>query len=423
MKEAEVGEADWTAVERVVLLRTIDSLWVEHLTELDDMRRGIGLRGYAQQDPLVEFRREAYNLYAELRGFIRHQLASSILRVQVTRQEAPAPQVLPGPGQPGQDQVADAQAQPELAGSNGSSEAGRQAAVPQTAAAGRAAAAGNAILGSIARGLPPPPATRGIGTARRRGVGIPGRFERIERPPTRLRPGRPADGTQRRVLLRLRTQVQEVPRPVRPPLDLTVGMRQALIRLVTAAVVGRPDRGVYGAFRIWSAGPAGRAPSGRSRRRPGAAQYNGRRHRSSRPRLQHAVDLFQTGQYGYLLVTGGKQPGDRTTEAAAGRQFAIDHGVPADRILREDQGRNTLESLDAVKTTLAAQSISDAVFVSDRSHMLRVLRIAKDLGITAYGSPTTDSPGDSDPVHVVEITFHELGGLAEYFISGKTPPD
>ena len=44
-------------VERLVLLRTIDSLWVEHLTELDDMRRGIGLRGYAQQDPLNEFRR------------------------------------------------------------------------------------------------------------------------------------------------------------------------------------------------------------------------------------------------------------------------------------------------------------------------------------------------------------------------------
>ena len=56
----EVGEADWSMVERLVLLRTIDSLWVEHLTELDDMRRGIGLRGYAQQDPLNEFRREAF---------------------------------------------------------------------------------------------------------------------------------------------------------------------------------------------------------------------------------------------------------------------------------------------------------------------------------------------------------------------------
>jgi preprotein translocase subunit SecA len=82
----EIGETDWAMVERLVLLRTIDSLWVEHLTEVDDMRRGIGLRGYAQQDPLNEFRREAYRLYEELRGLIRHQVATTIFRVTVTRQ-------------------------------------------------------------------------------------------------------------------------------------------------------------------------------------------------------------------------------------------------------------------------------------------------------------------------------------------------
>ena len=160
-KEAEVGEADWTSIERVFLLRTIDSLWVEHLTELDDMRRGIGLRGYAQQDPLVEFRREAYNLYAELRGFIRHQLASSILRVQITRQEPEAAQPLPGPGQPGAGE-------PGSAGSAGDGTGGATpgAAPPGSAAAGgqaaRDAATGNAILGSIARGLPPAPAVRAV---------------------------------------------------------------------------------------------------------------------------------------------------------------------------------------------------------------------------------------------------------------------
>ena len=90
-KVAEVGEDDWSMVERVVLLRTIDSLWVEHLTELDDMRRGIGLRGYAQQDPLNEFRREAFRLYEELRGLIRHGVASSIFRVTVTKQPPPGP--------------------------------------------------------------------------------------------------------------------------------------------------------------------------------------------------------------------------------------------------------------------------------------------------------------------------------------------
>jgi len=87
-KAAEVGEEDWKTVERLVLIRTIDSLWVEHLTELDDMRRGIGLRGYAQQDPLNEFKREAFALYDELRDLIRHGVASSIFRVTVTRQPA-----------------------------------------------------------------------------------------------------------------------------------------------------------------------------------------------------------------------------------------------------------------------------------------------------------------------------------------------
>jgi preprotein translocase subunit SecA len=163
-KSAEVGETDWPAVERVILLRTIDSLWVEHLTELDDMRRGIGLRGYAQQDPLVEFRREAYNLYAELRGFIRHQLASSILRVQINRQEPPPPQPLGGPGQPPPQPLGGpGQPPPQPLGGPGQPPPpGAPRQVASTGQAGRAAAAGNAILGTIARGLPPAPAVRAV---------------------------------------------------------------------------------------------------------------------------------------------------------------------------------------------------------------------------------------------------------------------
>jgi len=98
-REQENGEEVWSQVERFVLLRTIDSLWVEHLTEIDDMRRGIGLRGYAQQDPLNEFRKEAYRLYEELSGLIRRQVATTIFRVTVKREPPTVP--LPGPGQPG----------------------------------------------------------------------------------------------------------------------------------------------------------------------------------------------------------------------------------------------------------------------------------------------------------------------------------
>jgi preprotein translocase subunit SecA len=100
-KEAEVGPEAWATIERYVLLRTIDTLWVEHLTELDDMRRGIGLRGYSQQDPLNEFRKEAFGLYEELSGFIRHGVASTIFRVSIQPQPQPSAGVfaMPGPGQ------------------------------------------------------------------------------------------------------------------------------------------------------------------------------------------------------------------------------------------------------------------------------------------------------------------------------------
>jgi len=104
-REKEVGPEAWATIERFVLIRTIDSLWVEHLTEVDDMRRGIGLRGYAQQDPLNEFRKEAFRLYEELSGFIRHQVASTIFRVNIQTQPHVHTQAgvfpMPGPGQAG----------------------------------------------------------------------------------------------------------------------------------------------------------------------------------------------------------------------------------------------------------------------------------------------------------------------------------
>ena len=82
-REHDLGPEIWAQVERMILLRTIDTLWVDHLTELDDMRRGIGLRGYGGIDPLNEFKKEAFKLYEELRGFISKQVANNIFRVQV----------------------------------------------------------------------------------------------------------------------------------------------------------------------------------------------------------------------------------------------------------------------------------------------------------------------------------------------------
>ncbi len=70
-RRAELGEEPASVLERLVLLRVIDSLWVEHLTAVDDMRRGIGLRAYSQRDPLNEFKIEAYRMFDELKATIR----------------------------------------------------------------------------------------------------------------------------------------------------------------------------------------------------------------------------------------------------------------------------------------------------------------------------------------------------------------
>ncbi len=92
-KRAEVGE-QIGVLERLVLLRVIDSLWVEHLTAVDDMRRGIGLRAYSQREPLNEFKIEAYKMFDELKATIRHDVTHTIFRVSLQQQPAqPRPPV------------------------------------------------------------------------------------------------------------------------------------------------------------------------------------------------------------------------------------------------------------------------------------------------------------------------------------------
>jgi preprotein translocase subunit SecA len=72
---------DWLAIEKSVLLRSIDSQWIDHLEGMDYMRKGIGLRGYGQRDPLVEYKKEAYRLFHELNALIQKQVVYSIFKI------------------------------------------------------------------------------------------------------------------------------------------------------------------------------------------------------------------------------------------------------------------------------------------------------------------------------------------------------
>ena len=77
-------------LEKAVLLRSIDTLWVEHLEAMDHMRRSIGLRGYGQQDPLIEYKKEGFRLFTELMNLINKQTANTIYKVAAVQQFAPS---------------------------------------------------------------------------------------------------------------------------------------------------------------------------------------------------------------------------------------------------------------------------------------------------------------------------------------------
>ena len=141
----------------------------------------------------------------------------------------------------------------------------------------------------------------------------------------------------------------------------------------------------YATFRVWQQGQRDDRQQADAIVVMGAAQYDGRPSPLFAARLDHAVELYRAGVAPRLVVTGGKAVGDRTTEAASARAYAVAHGVPADAILVEDQSRTTLESIHAVGEVLRANGLANAVFVSDRPHMLRVLRMAADDGITGLG--------------------------------------
>ncbi|MDQ3752432.1 MAG: YdcF family protein [Actinomycetota bacterium] len=122
----------------------------------------------------------------------------------------------------------------------------------------------------------------------------------------------------------------------------------------------------------------------------GAAQYDGVPSPVFQARLDHALYLYNEDLSDIIIVTGGKQAGDRFTEAQAGETYVTSEGVPGDAVLAESEGRTTFESLRAVRAIAAQQGVSSVLLVSDPLHSERIKRIASDLGFEGvYASPAS----------------------------------
>jgi len=123
----------------------------------------------------------------------------------------------------------------------------------------------------------------------------------------------------------------------------------------------------------------------------GAAQYDGRPSPQLQARLDHALELWNLNLASYIVVTGGKQEGDRFTEAATARKFFESSGVASDLIFEENSGTTTYASLFAVSKVATDLKIARVLIVSDPFHLLRAKLIASEVGLDASSSSTRTS--------------------------------
>ncbi len=125
----------------------------------------------------------------------------------------------------------------------------------------------------------------------------------------------------------------------------------------------------------------------------GAAEYRGKPSPVLRARLEHSLDLYRRGIAPRILTTGGAGGDPIFTESDVGRAWLIQHGVPSEAIIVEQEGESTAHSLSAVAEIMRRMRLNSCVVVSDGYHIYRVKRMLEARGVTVYGSPRPTDPG------------------------------
>jgi len=93
-KEGEFGSEVMRRIEKVVLLQVVDTQWKDHLLAMDHLKEGIGLRGYGQKDPLVEYKREGFEMFSDMITRIKSEAVERLFKIQLVKED-PIPQRRP----------------------------------------------------------------------------------------------------------------------------------------------------------------------------------------------------------------------------------------------------------------------------------------------------------------------------------------
>ena len=163
-------------------------------------------------------------------------------------------------------------------------------------------------------------------------------------------------------------------------------------RLVYVVVLFAVVFVLYTASRIWWVAREDQHPRSDAIVVLGASQYNGTPSPVFAARLDHAAALFKAGVAPRIVTVGGKQPGDRFTEAGSGATYLAAHGVPRSDVVALPTGDDTLRSMRAVDRQFRRQRWTSAVIVTDPWHCYRSRMMARDLGIHAETSPERTGP-------------------------------
>lgn len=140
---------------------------------------------------------------------------------------------------------------------------------------------------------------------------------------------------------------------------------------------------------VWSTGRATPAGDADAIVVLGAAQYDGRPSAQLAARLDEVVRIWPEGRASTVVVTGGRRPGDRFSEAEASARYLVERGVPESAIVYEDEGSTTYESLSSAAALLGTGT--SVILVTDPFHALRSRLIAEEVGLRASVAPTRTS--------------------------------
>jgi len=158
----------------------------------------------------------------------------------------------------------------------------------------------------------------------------------------------------------------------------------------------------------------------------GAGEYLGSPTVPFVARLDHALSLYEEGLAPLIIVSGGDPDGNGYMASDAGARYLEQQGLPPDALLTVG-GDSTYENLREAKALAEWEGLETVLLVSERYHMFRSLIIAADLGMQAYGSPTTISTSEQTPAgrlyYSLYSSLREVAAYSAYFWLGiKSPP-